>query len=160
MICFVGPVCLSLTVPTDQNVDPTDPLRKALVSQGKQLRLQEEQMTWLRQEVAESNKRQEAADTQLASQLSQLVDHIQQFNITPSLQDVAVALATAPAQLDTSCVSGSPEKIPLRLSGPERFPGDSGDCRPLLTQCDLHFEFQSSARQQDSLYDFIFVQPG
>lgn len=35
------------------------------------------------------------------------------------------------------------------LSSPERFSGESGDCRPFLSQCELQFEFQASAFPSD-----------
>uniref|UniRef100_A0A3Q3W2D0 DUF4939 domain-containing protein n=1 Tax=Mola mola TaxID=94237 RepID=A0A3Q3W2D0_MOLML len=32
----------------------------------------------------------------------------------------------------------------LHLSSPEHFSGESGDCRPVISQCKLHFEFNES----------------
>ena len=88
-------------------------------------------MASLRQEF--SNKRQEAAFTMLASQLSDLKVGLHQGESTmpPSQNPV-----TSPT---------SPVSTHLRLSSPERFSGESGDCRPFFTQCELHFEFNAAA---------------
>ena len=38
-----------------------------------------------------------------------------------------------------------PHPVPLHLSKPAIFSGDSGDCTAFLTQCELHFELQVAA---------------
>uniref|UniRef100_A0A3Q4ACU0 Retrotransposon gag domain-containing protein n=1 Tax=Mola mola TaxID=94237 RepID=A0A3Q4ACU0_MOLML len=37
----------------------------------------------------------------------------------------------------------------LHFSSPERFSGESGDCRPFISQCELHFEFNAAAFSSD-----------
>lgn len=141
-------------------MDPADldPLREALRTQCKRLREQEEQLGCLYQEVVQSQKRQEDAYAQLASQLSQLAGQVQQLNIAssppqsaavPVLATAAAAPVPVAAPPEASQLSGSPANPHLRLSSPERFSGDSGDCRSFLTQCELHFEFQTSAFPSD-----------
>lgn len=127
-------------------MDRTDPepVREALKTQGQWLRMHEEQMAYLRQELAESNKCQEAAFTLFASQLSHLTVSLQQGESTTPPSKDPVASSLSQPQTDTHS-SRSPESTHLRLSSPERFSGELGDCRPFLTQCELHFEFQAAA---------------
>uniref|UniRef100_A0A8D3D4L2 DUF4939 domain-containing protein n=1 Tax=Scophthalmus maximus TaxID=52904 RepID=A0A8D3D4L2_SCOMX len=49
-----------------------------------------------------------------------------------------VVLLVSPVQSSVSSVA-----LP-HLSWPERFSGESGDCRAFLTQCGLHFELQAA----------------
>uniref|UniRef100_A0A3Q3W915 DUF4939 domain-containing protein n=1 Tax=Mola mola TaxID=94237 RepID=A0A3Q3W915_MOLML len=37
----------------------------------------------------------------------------------------------------------------LHLSSPERFSGESGDCRPFISQCELHIEFNAASFSSD-----------
>ncbi len=56
----------------------------------------------------------------------------------------AAAIAEDPAPF-----SQPPESQCLRLSSLERFSGESGDCRPFLSLCELQFEFPASTFPSD-----------
>ena len=57
------------------------------------------------------------------------------------------APSTAPAPGAASALLPTPVTYvkPLHLSHPEKFSGESGDCRSFLVQCGLHFELQAPA---------------
>lgn len=79
----------------------------------------------------------------LGSQFNRLLEKIDNTvptadapNVRPDSPPV-VAAATPPPDLAAgSCP---------QLSRPQRFSGESGDIKPFLTQCDLHFELQAAA---------------
>lgn len=56
-----------------------------------------------------------------------------------------MALSLHPQPQTWSHSTTSPEPTHLRLSSVERFSGETSDCRPFLTQSELHFEFQAAA---------------
>ncbi len=101
-------------------------------------------MGWLHQELAESNKWQETAYAQLATQLDHLIDHLQLCDATSPPQDGPATPSTSQSPSDIRFSSTSPENTHLRLSSPEQFSGESGNCGTFLTQCELHFKFQAA----------------
>uniref|UniRef100_A0AAQ4PPB8 ribonuclease H n=1 Tax=Gasterosteus aculeatus aculeatus TaxID=481459 RepID=A0AAQ4PPB8_GASAC len=86
------------------------------------------------------SERQESLHSQvtfLTSQVQRLMDRLDTF-ATP-------ITVPAPASLPAA----SPPVVPPRLARPERFSGDSGDCRPFLVQCGLHFELNAPSFQTE-----------
>lgn len=67
--------------------------------------------------------------------IMQLSHHMQQLR--PTAPPQAPTLAAAPP-----APPPSPASSVVSLAPPERFSGDSGDCRPFLAQCSLHFGLQ------------------
>uniref|UniRef100_A0A3Q3XEQ6 DUF4939 domain-containing protein n=1 Tax=Mola mola TaxID=94237 RepID=A0A3Q3XEQ6_MOLML len=98
-----------------------DPVRSVLKAQGARLHKQEEQLELVRQEMLEAAERHESAFATLSAQRSFIID----FPVSP--------------------VSSHS----FHLSSPERFSGQSGDCCPFITQCELYFEFNASAFSSD-----------
>uniref|UniRef100_A0A4W6DG68 DUF4939 domain-containing protein n=1 Tax=Lates calcarifer TaxID=8187 RepID=A0A4W6DG68_LATCA len=86
----------------------------------------------------------------LGSQLNFLVDHVQRG---PQSSD-SPSSASPPATQDAEPQPSSPPpglglNPHVHLSSPEKFSGDSGDCRSFLAQCELHFEFQAASFSTD-----------
>ncbi|KAK7913158.1 hypothetical protein WMY93_013369 [Mugilogobius chulae] len=125
-------------------MDSTDPLRAALQAQGQRLGQQEEQVSCLREELRTANQSHQEVFSQISAQMALIIDRLQRMETTPLLQGdpQPAASETLPAVLP----SGSSH---VRLSSPERFSGESGDCRPFLSQCELHFEFQPASFPSD-----------
>uniref|UniRef100_A0A8D0D940 DUF4939 domain-containing protein n=1 Tax=Sander lucioperca TaxID=283035 RepID=A0A8D0D940_SANLU len=79
------------------------------------------------------------------------------FYFVNSLDLPAVSVSEiSPAAVVTSASSGggsSGVTVPFspfpHLARPERFSGESGDCRSFLTQCEIHFELQAAAYPTD-----------
>ena len=83
--------------------------------------------------------------TALGSQISELLAHLPRASPAATASPPATHLdLPSDPQLRTSPASSC-----LQLSRPERFSGESGDVRPFLTQCELHFELQASAFPTD-----------
>ncbi|XP_078804461.1 uncharacterized protein LOC144992408 [Oryzias latipes] len=95
---------------------------------------QEEQLNCLRRGMLEMSGRQEQQLSLIGNRLDALARQIQQP--LPSHPSPPVPAPVVPVQ--TSSSSG------IRLARPERFSGDSGDCRAFVTQCELHFELQAA----------------
>ncbi len=127
----------------------SDPEHAALRVQGQGLHHQEEQLVSFRQEVVEASRRNEVACATLSAQLNHVITWLQGLEQTMAAHP-SDPEATAAAAAETPASSSNPPKYQfLRLSSPERFSGESGDCRPFLSQCELHFEFQASAFLSD-----------
>ncbi|KAI3364685.1 hypothetical protein L3Q82_011465, partial [Scortum barcoo] len=69
----------------------------------------------------------------LALQLQRVISRLDEL-VTPKPVASPVAQPTTPPSLPPA------SSLPLRLAAPEKFSGDSGDCRTFLVQCDLHFK--------------------
>ncbi|KAG7508511.1 hypothetical protein JOB18_015063 [Solea senegalensis] len=114
----------------------SDSFRQALCAQGQKLAQQQEQLTSLCATLRELAARQDSMMTSLGSQFHELLSHLPREAPAEATLDQASLPgrhvdAQPPASTASSC---------LQLSRPERFSGDSGDVRPFLTQCELHFE--------------------
>lgn len=53
------------------------------------------------------------------------------------------------AQPTTTPPVATPPSAPPRLAAPDKYSGDSGDCRSFLVQCDLHFKHYPGAYQSE-----------
>uniref|UniRef100_A0A672F1J4 CCHC-type domain-containing protein n=1 Tax=Salarias fasciatus TaxID=181472 RepID=A0A672F1J4_SALFA len=84
----------------------------------------------------------EAAINAVGEQMQQLSVHLATPVATASLMPGIITMR-APAVLPAQAAP------PVPLAHPEKFSGDSGDCRAFLTQCDLHFELQSAMFPSD-----------
>lgn len=131
-------------------MDPADSetVKIALRAQGTRLHQHEEQLGAINLGVRDLTGRQEnvqaSVNTQvnhLAEQLHRVLAHLEAGS---SPQPPAVAhTPIAPA-----------DHVPLhapppRLASPERFSGDSGDCRPFIVHCDLHYKYNPAAFPTD-----------
>ncbi|GLD74543.1 uncharacterized protein AKAME5_002587400 [Lates japonicus] len=91
--------------------------------------------------MADITSRTERQMASFSEQMSQLAQQIQQLlPVCPSRNPEPAAALSTP----TPPPSGF-----AFLTPPERFSGDSGDCRPFLTQCGLHFELQPACFPTD-----------
>ena len=123
----------------------SDPVRQALRAQGQRLAHQEEQLASLCSNLRELAARQDAMMNSLGSQFTELLNALPR-GVSAAAQPAADTLPglDADAPPPTSAASPCPQ-----LSRPERFSGESGDVRPFLTQCELHFELQAAAFPTD-----------
>ena len=81
----------------------------------------------------------------LTDQLSFLIGHVK---ADPSAS--LPAMTPTPASENTAALDHA--RFPstgLRLAAPDKFSGDSGDCRPFLVLCDLHFKHNPAAFVSD-----------
>lgn len=121
-------------------MDPaeSDPVRAALCAQGKRLNEQEDQLRAISQELTNASQREESVNATLSANLNVGIDHPQR------LEQMIATPPPAPLSV--------PVEAPrMRLSSPEQFSGESGDCHPFLSQCELQFEFQPPPSPQTGL---------
>nr|XP_057907337.1 retrotransposon-derived protein PEG10 isoform X1 [Doryrhamphus excisus] len=123
-------------------MDPAEleSVRQALRTQGQRQSQQEEQLAALGTALQSLSERQDAMAGNLGSQLNSLQSALQ-----PAAQHAApvdTAAAPLPPPVLTSAL---PAATCPQLSRPEWFSGESGDVRPFLTKCELHFELQAPA---------------
>lgn len=65
----------------------------------------------------------------------------QLHRVIPHLESSPPAMVNPPADhLSAAPAMSMTATSTLRLASPERFSGDTGDCRTFLVQCDLHFK--------------------
>ena len=132
----------------------SEAVRAALRAQGQRLQQQEEQIAILRNELLAMASRQESQVVGLGEQVSQLVTHVQQltardYTALPSTGSCSIAISS-PAISGGDPVRETVPSSPFpHLARPQRFSGESGDCRAFLTQCELHFELQAAAYPTD-----------
>ncbi|KAI3375832.1 hypothetical protein L3Q82_004105 [Scortum barcoo] len=95
---------------------------------------------------ADANTIKTALDTQAYrlkhhdAQLSNIAAGVKQ--LTDSQADLQASVATKPPPAPFSLPVSS---APVRLASPPKFSGESGECRPFLIQCDLHFSMDPNA---------------
>ena len=145
------PRTLQYELATQMDSADSDSLRAALQAQGRKLHQTEEQYNTLRLEMQGMMDRQERVHSQvglLTNQFQQLMERLDVIvapravlNPAPAAAAAAVVLPTAP--------STAPSTASPRLSRPEKFSGDSGDCRPFLVQCGLQFEVNAPSFQTE-----------
>ncbi|CAL9698545.1 unnamed protein product [Knipowitschia caucasica] len=125
-------------------MDSSDPVRSAIQAQGQRLHQQEEQVSPLREELRTANQSHMEAFTHITAQMNFIVDRLQKMvdSATPPQSDNP----SAPPEPTAMATPGSSH---MRLSNPERFSGETGDCWPFLSQCELHFEFQQACFPSD-----------
>ena len=130
----------------------SDSVRAALQAQGRRFHQTEEQFNAVHLEMQGMSERQENVHGQvsfLTNWFQQLMDRLDTFTAPSAVLEPAPASATATAPAPVSLPTIAPPAIPPRLSRPERFSGDSGDCRPFLVQCGLHFELIAPSFQTE-----------
>lgn len=116
----------------------SDQVRSTLQAQQFRLRQQEEQLSQLNLDIRGMSERQESLFAAVSEQVINLAAQIQKLSSPP----ISPALSSTPPQAPvTPSVSNSPVYVP-HLARPEKFSGDSSDCRVSLTQHELHFELQ------------------
>ena len=127
-------------------MDPEDsvPVRSALKVQFALLHWLEEQLAFVRQEMLEATIRNESALATLKDKLNFIIDRLQ-ISEQPSISPIAPKGSEAAAEPPAPTVG----LRCLQLSSPEHFSGESGDCCPFISQCELHFEFNASAFSSD-----------
>ncbi|XP_028459947.1 uncharacterized protein LOC114572484 [Perca flavescens] len=132
----------------------SEAVRSALRTQAHRLHQQEEQLAILRNELTAMANSQENQVIGVSDQLAQLVTQFQRLSTRESSAGSGTergAAATAASQTlggDSTEPRASSSPFP-HLARPERFSGDSGDCRAFLTQRELHFELQAATYPSD-----------
>lgn len=121
----------------------TDLVRNALRAQGQKLAQQEQQLATLCSNLRDLATRQDSMMQSLGGQVNLLLERFDNAALPVAAPDVGLEpppiLAAAAPPPDAAAASCS------QLSRPQRFSGDSGDVKPFLTQCELHFELQAAA---------------
>ena len=129
-------------------MDSADPknLQTALSAQSTKIHQQETQLSSVSRGVQELSRRQEEFQASVTSQVNHLASQLHQV-----LSQLGTAPpATPPAETPAAApVTGPVVHMSLRLAPPEKFSGDSGDCRTFLVQCDLHFRHNPAAFESD-----------
>uniref|UniRef100_A0A3P9JJ87 CCHC-type domain-containing protein n=1 Tax=Oryzias latipes TaxID=8090 RepID=A0A3P9JJ87_ORYLA len=108
-------------------------------NQERIIQLQAEQLDYLRRGMLEMAGRQEQQLTALHKRLDLLVTEVQPSS---SSQTPHPSSSSSPAPVAPFQTSPAPV---VQLARPERFSGDSGDCRAFITQCELHLELHTAA---------------
>lgn len=73
-----------------------------------------------------------------------------QISTLTSLISESSSSIQVPAAVSSPSVSApATPTFPVQFTHPEKFSGDSGDCQPFLTQCELHLELQAQNFQTD-----------
>uniref|UniRef100_A0A3B3HYN0 Ty3 transposon capsid-like protein domain-containing protein n=1 Tax=Oryzias latipes TaxID=8090 RepID=A0A3B3HYN0_ORYLA len=117
-------------------ITPPYTSQAGLTSQEWMIRQQEEQLSFLRRGLLEMSDRHEQQLTAVSKQIEQLAGQIQHPPSSHPLHSPSSAsVHLAPVQTSVAPAA--------QLARPERFSGDSGDCRVFITQCELHFELQA-----------------
>uniref|UniRef100_A0A3B3HH37 CCHC-type domain-containing protein n=1 Tax=Oryzias latipes TaxID=8090 RepID=A0A3B3HH37_ORYLA len=124
-----------LTLRSGQTMDAVgaDSSRADSGNQEQLIRHLAEQLEFLRRGMMEMADHQERQMTGLCNRLDLLATQVQQSS--PPIPSSAVPVA--PIQ--------TPPAPAVQLARPERFSGDSGDCRAFITQCELYFELNAAA---------------
>lgn len=120
-----------------------------LQAQASKIQDQDQQISTLRHELKEMTSHQEFLLAGFGNQLNSLMDQMRGLHSPVALSTEAASSLGAAAEPAAPVVLSTPAPLPLHLSRPERFSGDSGDCKTFLTQCDLHFELQAAALPTD-----------
>lgn len=137
-----------VTERTDHIMDPADPrtLHAALSVQGVTIFHHEEKLDKVSREIQELRGRQAGVQEELSTQMQQLVAQMNNFF---THQQTAPPVTSSTAEnLPVNTPADDPGQAvssPLRLALPERFSGDSSNCRAFLVQCDLHFQHNPAA---------------
>lgn len=108
----------------------SDPVSTAIRNLGQCFNAQEEQVRRFHQDLSGMAKRQEDFLATVSEQLSA---------VSPLLTQPRRALNIAP-EISSQVLIPTSAPTPTQLARPGRFSGDTGDCRPFLVQCEMHFE--------------------
>uniref|UniRef100_A0AAQ4QDU8 CCHC-type domain-containing protein n=1 Tax=Gasterosteus aculeatus aculeatus TaxID=481459 RepID=A0AAQ4QDU8_GASAC len=123
------------------NPADSDNLKAAIGAQGNRLKQQEDQLSALQHGVEGLASGQEdfkaAMTTQvnlLSNQIHQMLTHLNQ---APSASPVLAAADAPPAP--------APHSQAIRLAPPEKFSGESRECKSFIVNCEMHYEQLPSA---------------
>lgn len=135
-------------------MDPadSDQLRAAIRSQNERLLQQEDLLSAMQHGVAALSSRQDDFKSSVTTQVNHLAEQIHRLlaHLTAESSSPPPVEPTSQGSTRTTSVPTVVSHVsPLRLAPPEKFSGDSGDCRPFLVQCDLHFQHQPAAFPTD-----------
>ena len=123
-------------------MDPADSpaVRSAFRTHEEHIRRHEEQLALVRKEVKDMSDRHSTLLTAFDGQINQLINQVRGLQHSPAQvqSQSAPPAATSPSMSSQSPAMGD-------LARPEKFSGDSGDCRSFLTQCEIHFEMRTAA---------------
>lgn len=133
-------------------MDSADPktLQTALSAQGNIIYQHQEQLKTISHGVKDLSDRQEDFQTSVTSQVNQLAEQLHRVLTHLETTSTAPISATPPdanPAANQAEVSFSP--VPLRLASPEKYSGESGNCRTFLVQCDLHYKLNPAAFVSD-----------
>ena len=129
-------------------MDPADAeaVRAALRAQGERIVQTEKILHAVGGEMSGMSAQIGRLSEQFGQLMAQLTSPPVEQRQTPA-PSADPAPSTAPASGAASALLPTPVTYvkPLHLSLPERFSGESGDCRSFLVQCGLHFELQTQS---------------
>ncbi|KAI3374619.1 hypothetical protein L3Q82_021193 [Scortum barcoo] len=122
-----------------------DTVRSALTAQGTKLQHQETKLNPIAAGVQQLTDRQTELQMEVATQVNRLTAQLQL--VVTRLEGLAPSTPATPAPTQPSASSAptSASPRPARLAPPEKFSGESGECRPFLVQCDFHFKNDPAA---------------
>ncbi|CAK6972701.1 hypothetical protein L3Q82_001622 [Scomber scombrus] len=120
-------------------------LQTSMAAQVTNIHQHATQLSTVGRGVEELSKRQEDFQASVTSQVNHLAGQLHQVLLR---LDTAPP-ATPPAENPAAAPTGPVAPISLRLAPPEKFSGNSGDCRTFLVQCDLHFKLNPAAFESD-----------
>ncbi|CAK6963407.1 hypothetical protein L3Q82_001622 [Scomber scombrus] len=120
-------------------------LQTSMAAQVTKIHQHATQLSTVGRGVEELSKRQEDFQASVTSQVNHLAGQLHQVLLR---LDTAPP-ATPPAENPAAAPTGPVAPISLRLAPPEKFSGNSGDCRTFLVQCDLHFKLNPAAFESD-----------
>lgn len=129
-------------------MDSADPkkLQTALSVQGTKIHQHEAQLNTISIGVKDLTQRQEEFQATVTTQVNRLAGQLHQvlthLGSAPPVTPPVVNPVAGPTMDHVAPTS-------LRLAPPEKFSGDSGDCRTFLVQCDLHFRYNPAAFVSD-----------
>ena len=127
-------------------------VRTALQAQGTRLHQHEGQLSAINQGVQDLQARQDNFQATVSTEINLLAEKMRDIlTHLVARPGVPAAEFSGPAGVGSADI---PVQVPMhsptiRLASPEKFSGDSGNCRPFLVQCDLHFKHQPAAFPTD-----------
>lgn len=151
-------------------MDPADAnaINSALTTQGTKLKNHETKLNTIAAGVKHLTNSQSELQASVAMQVNQLSAQLQL--VVSQLEGLTAAAPTVPAAPATPAMPAAatpPQPLstppsmpvsfpPVRLAPPEKFSGESVECRPFLTQCDLHFKtYQAAFASEQARVSFM-----
>ncbi|KAI3373874.1 hypothetical protein L3Q82_022445 [Scortum barcoo] len=135
-------------------------IKTALDTQAYRLKHHDAQLSNIAAGVKQLTDSQADLQASVATKVNQLTDQMQ--SLTSRLEGFIATLspsppaAPAPPASPATAAAAPPQpppapfslpvsSAPVRLASPPKFSGESGECRPFLIQCDLHFSMDLNA---------------
>ena len=139
-----------LTERTGQKMDSADSgyFKADVLAQDAKLTLHAEQLSSINQGMIGLTDRQDEFQSAVTNQVNHLALQMQQV-LSPLKDGSSAPTPAMPGPPSVASDHTTPPGSTLRLAPPERFSGDSGNCRSFLVQCELHFAHNPAAFVSD-----------